>query len=140
MPCDYKKYAPDWKQIRARILERAGHKCEQCGKPNYSLWFRNEAGDYREVAGFDVSDDDTPHILFYAAKDFTPGDVLDDYRIVKIVLTISHTNHDVTDNRDENLRALCQRCHNIHDIDYRKANRAATRRRKNPQTLCLQFD
>ncbi len=28
------RYPKDWKQIRAAILERAGHCCEQCGIPN----------------------------------------------------------------------------------------------------------
>lgn len=35
MPINYKDYPPNWKEIRARILERAGHKCEWCGAPNY---------------------------------------------------------------------------------------------------------
>lgn len=33
MPCDYRNYPPDWKQIRARVLDRAGHACE--GSPAY---------------------------------------------------------------------------------------------------------
>jgi len=28
-------YPPDWKSIRARILERDGHKCQFCGAANY---------------------------------------------------------------------------------------------------------
>lgn len=35
MPCDYSKYPGDWPQIRARILERAGNRCEWCGAENY---------------------------------------------------------------------------------------------------------
>lgn len=34
-PCDYKKYHPQWKWIRADILHRAGNVCELCGAPNY---------------------------------------------------------------------------------------------------------
>ena len=33
----------------------------------------------------------------------------------RVVLTVAHLNHDPTDNRDENLAALCQRCHLRHD-------------------------
>lgn len=40
MPIDYKRYPPDWKQRRARILARAGNCCERCGVANYS----NRAG------------------------------------------------------------------------------------------------
>jgi hypothetical protein len=35
MPCDYSKYPPDWKERRARILKRAGNRCEQCGAMNH---------------------------------------------------------------------------------------------------------
>ena len=34
MPIDYSRYPPDWKQTRARILERAGNQCEWCSAPN----------------------------------------------------------------------------------------------------------
>ncbi|MEZ4529058.1 MAG: hypothetical protein R2941_24360 [Desulfobacterales bacterium] len=44
----------------------------------------------------------------------------------RVVLTIAHMNHDIEDSRPENLRALCQRCHNTHDA----AHRAGTRWRK----------
>lgn len=52
-------------------------------------------------------------------------------REVKIVLTIAHLNHDVTDNRPENLAALCQRCHNQHDVEFRAENRKRNRDAKN---------
>lgn len=34
MPINYREYPPDWKQTRARILERAGNRCEWCGAEN----------------------------------------------------------------------------------------------------------
>jgi protein-arginine kinase activator protein McsA len=37
MPIDYKKYPPNWREIRDRILKRAAHKCEQCGIDNYAI-------------------------------------------------------------------------------------------------------
>lgn len=37
----------------------------------------------------------------------------------RVVLTIANMNHDVTDNGDENLRALCQLCHNSWDAPKR---------------------
>lgn len=33
-PENLKRYPKDWKQIRARILERAGNACEWCGAKN----------------------------------------------------------------------------------------------------------
>lgn len=47
-----------------------------------------------------------------------------------VVLSVAHLNHNTYDNRLENLRALCQRCHNNWDITYRKLNRAKTRIRR----------
>lgn len=36
MPVDYSIYPPNWKtEIRPRILERAGNRCEFCGAENY---------------------------------------------------------------------------------------------------------
>ena len=36
-PENKSRYPKDWKQIRARILERAVNCCEFCGVPNYSI-------------------------------------------------------------------------------------------------------
>jgi 5-methylcytosine-specific restriction endonuclease McrA len=35
MPCDYKQYPNNWKQIRQDILERADNKCELCPAENH---------------------------------------------------------------------------------------------------------
>lgn len=35
MPCDYKKYHPNWKSIRIGVLMRAENKCELCDAENY---------------------------------------------------------------------------------------------------------
>lgn len=40
-----------------------------------------------------------------------------------VVLTVAHLNHNPSDNRDENLSAMCQRCHNNYDAPTRAANR-----------------
>lgn len=84
MPIDYKKYPNNWKEIRKKILERAGNCCELCGAENYKLHWRTGA---------------------------------------RVVLTIHHKNYDVTDNREVNLIALCQRCHNILDVGERLKKR-----------------
>lgn len=59
---------------------------------------------------------------FCGAENYQPHPVTGS----KVILTVAHLDNDTTNNTDENLRALCQRCHNRHDIDYRRANRAAT--------------
>lgn len=44
----------------------------------------------------------------------------------KVVLTVAHLNHDPADCRPENLRAMCQRCHNRYDQPHRRANARRT--------------
>jgi hypothetical protein len=39
----------------------------------------------------------------------------------RVVLTTAHINHDPTDNRDENLASLCNKCHNGHDAKMRRS-------------------
>jgi len=46
------------------------------------------------------------------------------------VLTVAHLNHEPLDVRDENLKALCQRCHLRYDIEHHQANARRTRRAK----------
>lgn len=38
-----------------------------------------------------------------------------------VVLTVAHLNHEPEDCRDENLKAMCQRCHNRYDGPKRRA-------------------
>jgi len=46
----------------------------------------------------------------------------------RVVLTTAHLNHDPSDNRDENLKALCQACHNRYDAAKRTQNRKRCQR------------
>lgn len=48
-------------------------------------------------------------------------------REARIVLTVAHLNHTPEDCRPENLRALCQKCHNIYDAEHRKETRKEKR-------------
>ena len=44
-------------------------------------------------------------------------------RMARIVLTIAHLDHTPENCSDDNLRALCQRCHNAYDAKHRSKNR-----------------
>lgn len=48
----------------------------------------------------------------------------------KIILTVAHLNHVEADCRDENLKAMCQRCHLRYDVPHHKKNAAKTREKK----------
>lgn len=120
MPTDMSKYPKDWKEIRNRILLRAGGneddprvgaRCEWCGVQNYTV-----------TNGF-IYDLQSSYRDARKIADVNPGE-----RKV-IVLTIAHIHDQNPQNVDENnLAALCQKCHNSHDVEYRKRNRATTRR------------
>lgn len=122
MPMDRSKYPKDWPQIRARTLERAGHKCEVCGVPNYSEGQRGANGQWYTVREIDGMNSDDGWHLF--------GHLDNPFKVSRIVLTTSHTDHDTTNNEPHNLRALCQRCHLAHDHELHKANAARTRKRR----------
>lgn len=47
-----------------------------------------------------------------------------------VVLTVAHLDHQPENNCSTNLRVWCQRCHNVYDREYRKANRLETYRQK----------
>ncbi len=111
MPIDYSLYPSDWKQIRASILERADNCCEKCGVTNYAVGWRDEVGEFHEL---------TPDSDTWAAPE----------KDIRIVLTVAHLDHDITNNDPFNLQALCQKCHLTHDAKHHARNAAKTRRRR----------
>lgn len=126
MPCDYKKYPKEWKtKIRPDILERANHCCEECGIPNYSVGYWDKSGKFWTAKQCFILADNDYHIFDHELSHIPLSK-----KAVKVVLTISHTDHDTNNNDYSNLKALCQLHHNRHDVDYRKQNRA-----KNKPTL-----
>lgn len=87
---DKSRYPSDWKQIRQRILERAGHCCEFCGVENYTMRWNGK-------------------------------------KFVRIVLTIAHLDNVPEHCGEDNLRALCQKCHLTYDAGFHAANARLTR-------------
>jgi hypothetical protein len=115
---DKSLYPPNWKDIRKRILEREGHCCKTCGVENYSIGYRDYKGEWNEIEKSDYGD-------AIAQMAEQTG-----YKVIKIVLTIAHLDHDPTNNNESNLAALCQLHHLRHDAQQHKANAAETRNRK----------
>jgi 5-methylcytosine-specific restriction endonuclease McrA len=120
MPFDRSKYPADWEQIRARTLERAGHKCERCGVSNRVVGYREKSGEFVQLA---------------ASKGEcgmeTETASLDGHKVIEIVLTIAHVGENKHGKMDTSqLEALCQRCHLREDIEEHRVNAAATRGRK----------
>jgi len=119
MPIDYKKYPVNWKtEIRPAILKRANDCCEFCGLENYSIGYRNENNIWSEIE-----------------KSFAGDMIAEDaremgYKVIKIVLTIAHLDHDITNNDYNNLKALCQKCHLNYDKAHHSKNNRVTRNLK----------
>jgi hypothetical protein len=121
MPVDWRRYPANWKEIRGRIMSRAKNRCEWCDAPDRAMIVRGAGADFRVVKGQDLDD------AVEAGQ-----------KVVAVVLTTAHLGtahpdgrpgdkHDKMDCRDENLAALCQRCHLKFDIWDHVANARRTR-------------
>lgn len=115
------RYPKDWPQIVARIRERAGNKCEQCGVPNGALIYRDETGEWHEV-GEEGKKYDRP--LLSASWARSQG-----YKVVKIVCTTAHLDHIPEHSTDGNLRFWCQKDHLAYDHEHHQRNARETRRK-----------
>ena len=51
----------------------------------------------------------------------------------KVILTIAHLDHDITNNDESNLKAWCQRCHLNYDKDHHANSRRINRDAKSGQ-------
>lgn len=104
-----RRYPANWLDIRKAILDRAGHRCEQCNVPNHA-WRNKGTGEWAHDAG-----------LIEAWR-------MDGDAITRIVLTIAHLDHAPENCDPANLRALCQRCHLAYDAGYHQQTSYQTRR------------
>ena len=105
MPWDRTKYPDDWESRSDRIrFDRAGGRCECEG----------ECGLHRTHPG--------PRRC--TERHGQPADWANGL----IVLTVAHLDHDTTHNDDNNLKAMCQRCHLRYDQLYHQQNSYRRRR------------
>lgn len=111
-------YPIDWALLSRRIrFERAGGRCESCGRPHGAVirqladgrWLDEARGEWRDDAG--------------AAAEWPDMVAAATTRERRIWLAACHLDHDPMNSRPRNLRALCQRCHLRYD-------RAEHRRRR----------
>lgn len=127
-------YGRTWRhEIRPMILARAGSRCERCGKPDRRLvWTvtgRSEDGQlWMRWCGsrYEPWRDQFGRVLPLGRPQRVAA------RRVRVILTVAHLNHDPADNRPENLAALCQWCHLMHDRSYHRATRQARKDARRP--------
>ncbi len=103
-------YPIDWHELSAVVrFDRAGGRCEDCRRPHGQVihhlgdgrWFDPLDELWRDDRGATI---DWPDYGDYAAL-----------RKMRVVLAAAHLDHDPSNNRLGNLKALCQRCHLRHD-------------------------
>jgi hypothetical protein len=118
-------YPSHWRALSSRIrFERAGGRCQRCRRPHLAFvrclpdgrWFDEQAATWRDRQGRMARWPD----LVEATQ----------FRLTRVVLAAAHLDSDPTNNRLTNLRALCQRCHLLHDRSHHLAQRWITYRRR----------
>jgi hypothetical protein len=118
-------YPPHWRELSSHVrFERAGGRCQRCGRPHLALlrclpdgrWFDEQAATWRDRRGRPARWPD----LVEATR----------FRMTRVVLAAAHLDSDPTNNRLKNLRALCQRCHMLHDRPHHLVQRWITYRRR----------
>jgi len=123
-PENKKLYPDNWKDISKYIrFERAENKCEVCGVDNYKHIFRGIwKGDsiYLDMDGYVYNASNSSLILHNS--ELIGVSLLSD-KIIKIILTVAHLDHDPRNNDHSNLKAMCQKCHNNYDKFHRKETR-----------------
>lgn len=110
------RYPKDWKQISDRIRVRAGFRCECDGECDivHGTGIVGRESRCIEVHGREA-------VYFHG----------------KVILTTAHLDHTPENNGDNNLKAMCQRCHLRYDRHLHAANSRATREAKNPTPRML---
>ncbi len=115
-------YPIDWPQLSAMIrFERAKGRCEECARPHGrevrhlgdGRWWDEDRQSWRDSRGRPL-----PRLVKIDTVE----------RVTKVVLATAHLDHDPTNNPPRNLKALCQRCHMLHDRPEHRRRRWLTLR------------
>lgn len=112
MPINKSKYPANWKAIATTVKENADWMCQQCQrpckKPNES-WdeFKYKLAKKSKAMYLDCCE-----------------------KPIRFVLTTSHKDHDINNNKPNNLAALCSVCHLRYDAKHHAANAKKTRAAK----------
>jgi len=104
-PSERSRYPKDWRTISLRIRERSGGRCECEG----------ECGLHRTSPGPRRCEERNGEPAKWARG--------------RVVLTVAHLDHTPENCDDNNLKAMCQRCHLRYDIDHHRETRSS----RNPQ-------
>lgn len=120
-------YPSNWAQLSRQLKEQAGWCCQQCGVPQYAIahW---DGERYQLVKGSQYYDQlEYTHSYQSAVAAKQALTEWGDYpaKLIVVVLTTAHLDHDPSNNAPDNLRVLCARCH----LKYDQAHHATSRLR-----------
>lgn len=142
-PENKKLYPENWREISESVKESQGHRCAFCGIPDKMIvfrgWYHTESNErievYQDSFGniYNAANSDFLEQDYFAEISPKSGNPLQ--KAIKIVLTTAHLDHDPTNNAPENLKALCQRCHNRYDAKHRAETRKKTKNNKQIELL-----
>ena len=118
-------YPLDWSQISARIRFRTAGPhgiacCWHCGRPHGRTirclpdgrWLDPTTDSWRDARGRSAT---WPDIVDYSR-----------FRTTRVYLATAHLDHDPSNNKARNLKALCQRCHLLLDRPHHQAQARIT--------------
>jgi len=121
-------YPIDWPQVSRWVrFVRAQGRCEACGRPHGEIIRHLGDGRWWDEARQTWRDGRGREIPCPAPAEQQP------VRTTKVVLAAAHLDHDPAHcgRRHRNVRALCQRCHLLHDRpEHRRRIRLTLRRRR----------
>jgi hypothetical protein len=131
-PENISRYPSDWKQISKRVREDADQRCEWCRAPNGETICRARDGNTYMLERGETFDAKTGEFV-----GLTRGSEYDG-RLVRVVLTVAHLDHQPENCSRDNLRALCQKCHNRYDAPMRA--KGLSDRRRQESAVADMFD
>ncbi len=138
MPMDRTRYPVNWDEISQEIrFERAHNHCEQCGLQNGALIARSDI----DGAYYLIWNDEIGGLTWPDGTKMPQSEIPVEYLYrpyTRVVLSVHHIGADKPDGtlgdprdkmdcRDENLIALCQRCHLLADMPINIPARKHTR-------------
>jgi hypothetical protein len=119
-----------YEAFRARIVERAKNRCEQCGKPNHRrVWVYSTVYSGGKVQYWTATKHDDARWRCCLSGELERlfrrwGAEWHPCRRIRVICTLAHLNHTPGDDREENLMFLCQWCHLNYDRLHHKETRS----------------
>ncbi len=101
------KYPPHWEDtIRPLILLRDKYTCQKCGVRHRKCYVFQKDG-----TRFEIPEDEISEWRAYGDKAY------------KVHLQVAHLDQNPSNNDDDNLKAMCPKCHLAFDRAYNKLKR-----------------